>query len=154
MTPFWPAHLSSLGRAFVHHSNHALIRTFSSNSLASSSTTTTIHMSAQSPLMILHVASGWSTILNIGCHMNGKNLDSTYQCLVVHLPCSSIRSIRIFCTCAMQTAKSFHQISLLLQRPQSRHLLMALSALAFPHGRDGYRHILMIQNCAQFGTSR
>jgi len=41
--PFWPAHLSSLGRAFVHHSNHALIRTFSSNSLASSSTTTTIH---------------------------------------------------------------------------------------------------------------
>jgi len=58
------------------------------------------------------------------CHMNGTNLDSTYQCLVVHLPCSSIRSIRIFCTCAMQTAKSFRQISLLLRWPQSRHSLI------------------------------
>ena len=154
MTPFWPAHLSSLGRAFVHHSNHALIRTFSSNSLASSSTTMTIHMSAQSPLTNLHAASGWLTIFKIGCHMNGTNLDSTHQCLVVHLPGSLIRSIHIFCNCAMQTAKSFHQISLLLQRPQSRHSLMALSALAFPHGRDGSKHILMTQSCAQFGTLR
>ena len=86
MTPFWPAHLSSLGRAFVHHSNHAQIKTFSSNSLASSSITTTIHMSAQSPLTNSHVASGWLTIFNIGCHMKGTNLDSTHQCLVVHLP--------------------------------------------------------------------
>ncbi len=142
MTPFWPAHLSSLGREFVHHLNPALIKTFSSNSLASSSTTTTIRMSAQSPLTNLHVASDWSTIFNIGCHMKGTNLDSTHQCLVVHLPGSSIRSICIFCTCATQTAKSFRPISLLLRRPQSRHSLMALSALAFPPGRDGSKHIL------------
>ena len=88
-------------------------------------------MSVQSPLTNLHLALGWLTIFNIRCHMKGTNLDSTGQCLVVHLPGSLIRSICIFCICATQTSKSFHQISLLLRRPQSRHSLMALSALAF-----------------------
>jgi hypothetical protein len=50
--------------------------------------------------------------------------------------------------------KVFCPISLLLRRPQSRHSLMALSALAFPPGRDGSKHILTTQSCAQFGTSR
>ncbi len=152
--PFWPACLSFCGRAFVHLLNLAPIRTYSSNSLASSSATTITRMFVLYQLMDLHVVSSWSTIFNIGCLMSGTNLALMLQCQVVRLHGYSTRCIHISCTCATQTATSFCPISLLLPVPQFKRSSMAPFALAFPHGSGGYKHMPATLNCAQFVTSR
>jgi hypothetical protein len=100
----------------------------------------------------LLVSSTLSTKYNIACPTRGMSLASMQQCPAAHQLGSSSTFTHILCIFAIQTARSFHPISLQHPQPQLRLMSIASFALVFHPRNDGYRLMPMTPSCAQYKT--